>query len=367
MKFVCEKNSILKEITIAQEIIASRNALSILSNVLLETSNNRLTIKATDLKIGFHTEIPVETVTPGSTTVFCDKLLGILRSLPDGDLEIEESNDTVVIRPLFNKIDFKLRSISSEKFPELRVAGNENFFLINQKDFIEMINQTIFSVSTDETRFFMNGIYLEQSGSGLIMVATDGRRLSFINRIIEQEIPPFKPVIIPPKILNLVKKLSSGEGTISLSINDNYIFAEFDSHKIYSTLIEGQFPNYRRVIPEKQQFSCSVERSLLNDALKRVSLMVDQKSNRLFINIEEGSLTLYTEENEIGEAHEEIPCEYQGDKIRLAVNCLYLVNPMKVIETEQIVISFTEPNKAVTILPEPEKDYFHIVMPMQLD
>jgi DNA polymerase III subunit beta len=213
----------------------------------------------------------------------------------------------------------------------------------------------------------MNGIYLEQSSTGLIMVSTDGRRLSYINRIMSREMPMFKPVIIPPKILTLIRKLSSSEGTISLSLNDNYIFARFDSHRLYSTLIEGQFPNYRRVIPEQQQFSCTIEREALAEALKRVSLLVDQKSNRLFIEISEGIVVLYTEESEFGMAREEIPCEYFGEPVRLAVNYHYLTNPVRVIDTERVTISFTEPKKAITLLSEPEKDYFHIIMPMQLD
>jgi DNA polymerase III subunit beta len=139
MKFICEKNSILSEISIAHEIISSRNSLSILSNVLLETADNTLNIKATDLKIGFQTKIPVETVSPGCITVFCDKLLGILRSLPEGDVEFELDNDIVVIRPLFQKIDFKLKSIAADDFPELRVTDDESYFDIPQKDFIEMI------------------------------------------------------------------------------------------------------------------------------------------------------------------------------------------------------------------------------------
>ncbi|MCK5155538.1 MAG: DNA polymerase III subunit beta [Spirochaetales bacterium] len=367
MKFICEKNTILKEIAIAQEIISSRNALSVLSNVLLETSQNTLTIKATDLKIGFKTQIPVETEEEGITTVFCDKLLGILRSLPEGDIEFEDIDEIVVIRPLFQKMDFKLRSISPDKFPELRIAEEESFFSVPQKDFIEMIKQTIFSVSTDETRFFMNGVYMEQSNSGLIMVATDGRRLSYINKIMDKPIPMFKPIIIPPKILNLITKLCSGEGSIIFSINDNYIFVEFDSHKIYSTLIEGQFPNYRRVVPEKQQYTSIIDKNSFLDALKRVSLLVDQKSNRLFLDIDEGAITLFTEENDIGMAREEIPCDYSGEKIRLAVNYMYMINPVKAIDTEQFIISFTEANKAITIVSEPEKDFFHIIMPMQLD
>ncbi len=367
MKFTSAKNSLLKEIMIAQDIIASRNALSILSNVLIETANNLLTIKATDLNVGFETQIPVDTIDPGSTTIYCDKLLGILRSLPDGEIEVEQLDDKVVIRPLFQKIDFRLRSITSEKYPEMRVCDDQLYFSITSNDFISMIDQTIFSVSDDSTRYFLNGVYMENGGDGLVMVATDGRRLSYMNRIIEQEIPTFKPIIIPPKFLGLIKKLSSREGIIELAIHDNYIFAKFDSHKISSTLIDGQFPNYKRVIPEKQNFQCIIDKDMFYDALKRVSLLVDQKSKRLFIDIDIESLTLSSEESDIGKAKEEIPCEFFGEKTRIAVNSMYVVNPLKVMPGEKISISFSEANRAISIAPYPEKDFFHIVMPMQLD
>jgi DNA polymerase-3 subunit beta len=367
MKFTCSKQTFLQEITIAQDIIASRNTLSILSNVLLETSSNTLTIKATDLNVSFETHIPVETIEPGSTTVYCDKLLGILRSLPEGEVEIEQLQDKVIIKPMFQKIDFRLRSINSDKYPEMRVCDENFFFTMSCRDLIEMIDQTIFSVSDDSTRYFLNGVYLERGGDGLIMVSTDGRRLSYMNRIIEQEIPVFKPVIIPPKFLNLIKKLCSKEGTIEIALQDNYIFARFNTHHISSNLIDGQFPNYRRVIPEKQKNQCIIDKEMFNDALKRVSLMVEQKSKRLFIDITSESVKLSSEESDIGKAEEEIPCEYFGDSIRIAVNYTYVLNPIRVMPGEKIHISFTEPNRAVTVGPYPEKDFFHIIMPMQFD
>lgn len=367
MKFTCSKQAILQEISIAHDIISSRNTLSILSNVLLETSNNTLTIKATDLNVSFQTHIPVETAQPGSITLFCEKLLGILRSLPEGEVELDQQGDKVTITPLFQKIDFKLRSISADKFPELRVCDEKLFFGVKGSDFIEMIDQTIFSVSDDTTRYFLNGVYLERGGDGLIMVATDGRRLSYMNRIIEQEIPIFKPVIIPPKFLSLVKKLCSREGTIELALQDNYIFARFNTHFISSTLIDGQFPNYKRVIPETQKYQAIIDKEMFHEALKRVSLLVEQKSKRLFIDISQETVKLSSEESEIGMAEEEIPCEYFGDPVRFAVNYTYVLNPLRVMAGEKLYISFTEHNKAVTLGPYPEKDYFHVIMPMQLD
>jgi DNA polymerase III subunit beta len=367
MKFTSSKTALLKAIMIAQDIISSRNTLSILSNVLLETANNLLMIKATDLSVSFETQIPVDTVEAGSTTIYCDKLLGILRSLPDGEIEIDQLESQVVIRPLFQKIDFHLRSISAEKYPEMKICDEQLYFTVSSRDLIAMIDQTIFSVSDDTTRYFLNGVYLENGGNGLVMVATDGRRLSYMNRIIEEELPSFKPVIIPPKFLNLIKKLCAQDTQLELAIHDNFIFARFDTHKISSTLIDGKFPNYRRVVPEKQHFQCIIDREMFLEALKRVSLLVEQKSKRLFIEISNEHVRLSSEESEIGKAEEEIPCEYYGEPITLAINYNYALNPLKVIHGERVSISFTEPNRAITLGPFPEKDYFHIIMPMQLD
>ena len=179
---------------------------SILSNVLIEVADNTLILKATDLKVGFETQFPVDVAVPGSTTVYCDKFLGILRSLPDGEVEFEQQDTRLVIRPLFKKIDFQLKSITSDKYPEIQEVSQDAFFTVPQVDLIEMITQTIFAISDDETRYFMNGVFFEKSESALIMVATDGRRLSFISKEVDGSIPDFSGVIVPPKVLNLVRK-----------------------------------------------------------------------------------------------------------------------------------------------------------------
>jgi DNA polymerase III subunit beta len=367
MKLTCEKNALLKEISIAQEIISTRNALSILSNVLLEADNGSLTIKATDLKVSFETRIPVDIAVPGSTTVFCDKFLGILRSLPEGDIELELSDGRVFIKPLFQKINFQLKSIAGDKFPEFLEASEDLYFEVPQKDFIEMISQTIFAVSDDETRYYMNGVYFEQDEHELAMVATDGRRLSCIKKAIGTDLKDFDSVIIPPKVLQLIRKLASGEGNLLLAVADRNIFIRFDDHSITSNLIEGQFPNYRRVIPEKQDYQLIVNRNQLEEALKRVSLLVEQKSRRVYITIEPDLIRLTSEESDIGVAKEEISCSFEGPETTIALNYLYLSEPLKIMHCDEILLRFSEANKALTVEPVPEGDFFHIVMPMQLD
>jgi DNA polymerase-3 subunit beta len=368
MKFTCEKDTLVKEIAITQEIVSkTSSSLSILSNVLLVSGSNTLHIKATDLKVSFETKIPVEVAQAGSVTVLCDKLLGSLRNLPPGDVEFEAlENDTFVIKPLFKKIDIRLRTIPADKFPEIPSFENEKFFELSQKDLIEMISQTSFAISHDVTRYFMNGVYFEQNEGRLIMVATDGRRLSYISKQPENVISEFNPIIIPDKALNLVRKLASGEGNISIAISDKNVFFSFDNQNISTTLIEGNFPNYQKVIPSEQDHKITINREDLCEAVKRVSPLVDQKAKRIYINMKSGSFTLSSEESEIGFAKEEIACDYAGEEVTFALNCQYLSDPLREIIDEAVVLEYTE-GKAITLRSAQERDYFHIIMPMQLE
>jgi DNA polymerase-3 subunit beta len=365
MKFTCERSTLLKEIAIAQEIVSTKNAISILSNIYIEAENDCLVIKATDTKVNFETKVPVNVQNPGATTVFGEKFFGILNSSPEGELEFEQEDAKMTIKSAVKRARWQLKSIASDKFPEFPVPGTE-FFDISIKEFKDMVSQTVFAVSDDETRYFMNGVYFEKVDGGIVMVATDGRRLAYIRKNTEENID-FSGVIIPPKVLNIIIKRSGDEGLISVSVTDKIIFINFGSYRLSSVLLEGQFPNYQRVIPEKQNNYISVNRLDMLDALRRVSLLVEQKSHRVYLGLAPGLMSIYSEESDIGTAREEIPCQYEGEEISLALNYRYIEEPFKYIDSEEISIRFTEPTKAITIQPIPEKDFFHIVMPMQLD
>ncbi|MDD1748492.1 MAG: DNA polymerase III subunit beta [Methanothrix sp.] len=368
MKFTCSRDDILKEIATAQEVISSKNSLSVLSNVLLTVSKGELKLQATDLKVGFETSLPVDVVQDGTTTAFCDKLLNILRSLPEGEVELEQSDATMLrIRPLSKKVDFQLRCIPSDKYPELARVPDSAYFDFPQKDFIEMVSRTLFAVSDDETRYFMNGIYLEKKDDSLIMVATDGRRLSYISRKIPIRMDNLKGVILPPKILTIVRKLSAGEGSLSLALTDKNVFVRIGATRLSSNLIDGQFPDYRRVIPDNQKYKALVEKEALEDALRRVSLLVEQKSRKVVFTLSDDTLTIVSKESELGIATEEVPCDYSGPQMALAVNCLYMSEPLREIGSGKVSLEFSDVNKAITLKPVPEEGYTNIIMPMQLD
>jgi DNA polymerase III subunit beta len=365
MKFTCNKEVLLKEISIAQEIISSKNAISILSNIYIEAKDGSLIIKSTDMKVFFQTKVPVTVIEEGATTIYGDKFFGIISTFPYDEIEFSQNDITAVIKPTTQKKpEYKIKIIASEKYPEFPVSSSAPFEM-PIKDLRDMIQQSIFAVSDDETRFFLTGIYLEKIGDKINMVATDGRRLAFVEKTADKKINDFPGVIIPPKILNTVLKRSGDEGLVSISVNDRSIFINFASYRFSSVLIEGSFPNYRKVIPESQEFSLSVKREEMLSALRRVSLMVEKKSHKIFLGIAPGRISVSSEENEIGTAEDEIPCKYDGEEMTIALNFRYLEEPFKTMTDDEIQILFTRVLKAITIKPVPEKDFLHIVMPMQ--
>lgn len=373
MKFTFDRDAMIGEIAIAQEIISTKNAGSILSNVSLSASaaDNSLTIKATDIKVSYQTVVPVQVQEEGNTTVYCDKFMGILTSLPEGEVEFnQEQGDggvaiNVTIKPVGKKIKFEMKTMSEEKFPEVAVSDDAPYFDVPAKEIKAMIGQTVFAVSEDETRYFMNGVYFEKAGDRLNMVATDGRRLGFCSKELLAGIPDFPSAIVHPKILSIVLKHCPDEGNISMAIVDKMIFFRFGNYKFGAVLIDGQFPSYQRVIPEKQEHAFTVAKADLVAALKRVALMVDRKAGRIYFNIDAGVLRITSQQSDLGSADEEIVADYAGDPTVIAFNYRYIEEPLRVINSEKIAFEYTQEMKAVTMRPEPAADYFHIIMPMQ--
>jgi DNA polymerase-3 subunit beta len=199
------------------------------------------------------------------------------------------------------------------------------------------------------------------------MVGTDGRRLSYCAKEMSNPIPDFKGVIIPPKVLGVVQKRAGDEGMIDLAMSDNMIFIKFGSYELSSVLIDGQFPNYKRVIPEGQTNSLTLKAGEFMDALRRVSILVEQKTRRIYLVISQKGVQVKSEESDIGDADEEIECQYQGENTTIALNYRYIEEPLKALGTEDVQIQFTNPSKPLTVKPVPESDYFHVIMPMQLD
>lgn len=374
MKFTFDRDAMIKEIAIAQEVITNKSPISILSNILIIAEHGILTIKATDSTLKFTTSIPVDITEEGRTTIFCDKFMSILSSLPSGDVEFIQEDIGVTIKPITKRFTAKLKSQTSDKFPEQGSSDNIPFFEIAAKDFKEMIKQTIFAVSKESrSRSFMTGVYFIKENDILTMVATDGRRLSCVNKD-GVNIPDFQPAIVPTKILSCVLKNASDEGNIQVAVVDKSIFVKFANVEFSSTLIEGQFPNYKKVIPENLSISIQLNKNDLEAALKRTSIMADKEINKILFKISSGVLKIVSPETDNGAAEEEIPCRYDGKDISMALNFVYVTEPLKGIDSENVIFDFNGDedfddeivvSKAILMHPDPQGDYFHVIMPLK--
>jgi DNA polymerase-3 subunit beta len=368
MKFLFDRDALLKELALAQEIIASKNAISILSNVLFVAKAGTLLIRATDLQTSFETRLPVEIQDEGTTTVFCDKLVNILSTLPEGEIEFSQEDNNVVIKPAINpkKMKSQLRSMASEKYPDFTFDTGAEFFDVPAKDLKDMVAETIFSVSTDISRYFMTGVYFEKEGDKLNLVSTDGKRLAFAARSVCQNAPDFSPAIVPPKILSILQKRAPTEGNVAMAFADKQLRFKFGAYQFSSNLVEGQFPNYRKVIPDAATHFFEVNKEDLLGALRRVGLFVEEKTKKIIFQLSPGTLTVWSAESDLGSAKEELPCEYNGDEITLAFPTTHISEPLKVIEGERIHVDFTEEQKAVVLKTESAADFFYVIMPMQV-
>ncbi len=363
MKFSFSKNALINEISIAQEF-TGRNAASALSSVSLIAENGELLIKAADRKMNFQARIPVDVQEEGTATVFCSRLMTILASLPDGDIEFEIQNsdnlNEAVIKHTTKKIRYKIRCRDEAvEIPEIEDAA---FFDVPAKDFKEMILHTAYAVSTDEKRYFLNGVFFEKDDENLVLVATDSRRLALDERPIFGEVSDFSSIIVQPKILNIVAKHANDEGAISIAANDRIITFKFSNYVLSANLTDGTFPNYRRVIPENQPHKFIADFGEFSDAVKRINVMGD--AGKMFFDITPGVLSVHAN-GEQGEAREEIPCEYADESITIAINPKYIEDALKVMDCGKIAFEFSEALRGITLRPEPAESYFNILMPMQ--
>lgn len=368
IKFVCHKDVLMKELSATQKIISIKHNITILSNVVLEAKEESLMLHASDARLRFETEIPAKVMVAGKIAVFGDKLFNIVKTLPSTEIEFTAHEDKLSIVPL-NKtgLNIQLRWQSSESFPLMDEPEGSTYFRLLQKDFINTITQTIGSVSKDETRIFMNGVFLRKAEGKLVMVATDGRRLSLMEIPTESVMPDFDGVIIHPKFLTMIKELACGEGELSLSLSEKTIYGQFDNTKISATLIDGQFPKYERVIPEEQTYDLLFNRTEFLDSLRRTAVFSDDKSHRIFLHFSQGKVEMVAEDNQVGAIHEEIECDYQGEAFQMALNHNYLREPLSVMNGERFRFQFTDAGRAITLHPENDTTSLHVVMPMQLD
>lgn len=372
MKLAVEKKDLLNVIARAQNIVEKRNTMPILVNVLLEAKDTGLRGFATDLEVSLTDEIPATVKSPGKVAVNAKSLFEIIKELPEGKIELERK-DNNWLKITQNRAVFNIVGISPEEYPVFPTFTTQEFVKIDSNVLSEMIEKTIYSVSTDETRYHLNGVFLEvradKDGPIYRMVATDGHRLSMIDRKIPEA--PSKAVnqgvIIPRKGLHEIRKLlDTVEETVEIAIEGAQLVVRHGTTVLMVRLIEGKYPNYQQLIPQNLKEHFLVQREALLSSLKRVSLLSNSKSKGVTFSLAGGKMEITSNNPELGDAKEEIEVEYKGKDMRIGFNARYVLDVLASMHDDIVRMELNDQLSPGLLKPHQDSSYTCVVMPMRI-
>ena len=362
MKFSVEKNILLTGIQTVQNVITPKTALPILSNILIETQEGGLRLTATDLDIGISCVIPVNIQEAGAITIPAKRFGDIIRELPSDNVNITtKKNDSVVIE---NKTcQFKIMGLSKEEFPRLPEFKDKEVIKLEQAVLKEILGLTSFAVSFDETRYILNGILFTIKKNILTLVATDGKRLAIIERKLKEDIDKEITMIVPLKTIQELNRNLKEEGELSLILGANQAMFDLGRVVIISRLIEGEFPDYRQVVPAVSDYKIKVDREEMLLAVKRAALLSTPDYQAVKLEVFKDKLVVSKSTPDIGESREEVAVDYRGKEMVIGFNPGYIVDVLKNLSSETIEFELTDSEKPGVIRID---GYVYIVLPMRL-
>ena len=363
MKFSVSKEKLLEGLQLVQNVVSTRTTLPILSNVLLHADGGQLRLTTTDLDVGVCGAIEAQVDKPGATTLPARRLATIVRELPASEVVIEvDSKNVASIR--CGQSFFKILGLPEEEFPPLPKFEGAKVFTLGQKELGDGLKKTSYAISTDETRYVLNGILFSFKDNKLTMVATDGRRLALLD--IETEFPRSQEVdlIVPTKCVNELARLVGVEGDVKMSVGENQIAFDVNGTQLVSKLIEGNYPNYRQVIPGESKERITLERELFYNAVHRVSLLASEKSNSVKLVFSKNNIEIAANTPDVGEARESIPASYKGREFSIAFNPEFLMAPLRALPDEEVFLDLIdEMSPGVIKIQTP---FLYVLMPMRI-
>ena len=332
MKFTIAKSVFLDALNQVQHVVSTRATLPILSNVLIEAQDGALKLTTTDLDVGITGSTPAEIEKEGATTLPVKKLVSIISVLPAETVEISvdgKNHASIKSGPSF----FKIIGLGVDEFPPLARFEDANEYKINQGMLLDALKKTSYAISTDETRYVLNGIFTSFKEGKMTLVATDGRRLAMVENDLEFPASHEKDIIIPTKAVQELQRLLGGEGEVVMKLTSSQIAFEANGSLLISKLIEGNYPNYRQVIPTTTAERIQIGRDAFLQTVRRVSLLASDKSNSVKLVFNENSIDVTANSQDVGEANENVPVSYGGKNFSIAFNPDFLMAPLKNLQT----------------------------------
>lgn len=375
MKFQINQDHFSNGLQQVLNVVATRSTMPILSNVLIEASEGHISLTTTNLDLGIRCRIKADVTDAGSITLPVRKLATIVRELPQSDVFVEsgEGNQTKITSGGSN---FKIMGISAEEFPALPNFENRKVYELSQSDIVSMLKSVSYAQSTDENRYILNGVYFNFADEKLTLVATDGRRLGLTALETEISEDNAGSLILPAKtVAELERLLGKGE-SVKIAFNDRQAAFEIaiddasdsgltDHLYLVSKVVEGNYPNYRQVIPKETEHRVKIERELMLECVHRAALVVSEKHHSVKLKVSKNLLEISGSSSEYGESHESMAIAYDGPEVQVAFNPQFLMEPLKALTKDEVFFEFKDelsPGLFKTL-----DNFICVIMPLRLN
>ncbi len=363
MKFKISKQAFVDALSQVQHVVSNRSTLPILSNVLIEAKDGRLQLTTTDLDVGVMGSVEADIEKEGSTTLPVRRLASIIGQLPAEDVEISVDSKnyaSITCGPSF----FKIIGLGEDEFPPLPSFEESKDFKIPQAMLLDALKKTSYAISSDETRYVLNGIFASFKDGKMSLVATDGRRLAMVENDLEFPAGNECDIIIPSKAVNELQRLLGSEGDVEMHLTDSQVSFEINGSLLVSKLIEGSYPNYRQVIPTNTTERVQINREAFLETVKRVSILATDKSNSVKLSFGQNSLDVMTNAQDVGEATERIDVNYDGKEFAIAFNPEFLMAPLKNLSEDEIYLDMIDEMSPGVV--RIDGSFLYVIMPMRV-
>lgn len=368
MNLSISKEQIINGLQAVQNVVSTRTTLPILSNVLLRAEGDRLEFTATDLDVTVSCGVEAKVKKGGASTVPVKKLFGIVRELANNEIELEvdeKHNCSVRSGASF----YRINGLSADEFPPMPKFKEDKKVVLPQETLKSMMKKTSFAISTDESRYVLNGIYLSLKDHKMTMVATDGRRLALVDEELDVAEKSQGEFIVPAKTVNELNRLLQDKGEVEIRYAENQASFSLKDEKgsavlIVTKLIEGNYPNYRQVIPAETKERVALSREEFLHALRRAEIMTSEKSNSVKLSFGKNKLEITANSPEVGEAKESLAINYKGAEMAIAFNPKYVIDPLNALTNDEVFLELIdELSPGVLKINGP---FLYVVMPMRL-
>lgn len=367
MEFRVKKFDLLQELTLIQGVVERKTTIPILANVLLRASEDQLAVLATDLEIGLKSSCPAKVTGVGTMTLPAKRLFDIVRALPDKEIRFKQG-DGHWMTVTCGSSRFKIVGLPEEDFPQLPDAKGDAVSIGGQV-LGQLIGRTIYAISAEDSKYTFSGALLVLKPGNLVMVATDGHRLSYVEKS-DEEITEEMKVLIPKKAMGELQRMLGDEdtGPVALSRDESHLFFDLGPRLLISRVLSGQFPNWEAVMPRNNDRTFSIGRDEIAAAIRRVAILADERSKTVRFGIEKGALEIASSHADLGEASETLKIDYDGEGFQIGFNYQYLIDFLSTIPETQVSFEFRDGESATQVRALPGDEYRsrYIVMPMRI-